>query len=80
MADERMIARLAETPEFAELCKWYDEDKERYFTSLSRKLFENPDALKDDDVRYKRERYVGMQKLLEKPAFFRDKLKKETNV
>lgn len=72
MADARMIARLADLPEFRELQKHIDECEEEDILRLGRKTYRLPEAHERLEWEKLKARYAGMRELLELPAYARD--------
>lgn len=85
MADARMVARLADSPEWAELRTIFDDAKETYFRKLARRIYSNPESITNSDLHYKRGVYRGVEIVLNEPHRLAEALQKaadrtETNV
>lgn len=77
MADVRMIARLADRPEFAELLKYVKEREEEDVKNLARKTYKLPEAHERLEWERLKARYAGAFEVLDLPVLARDQLKRE---
>lgn len=67
VADPRLVARLLQTPEWAELTATAEEAKTQYFDTLSRHLYSGRE-ITDVDLAYKRGWWRGIAWLLKQPT------------
>ena len=72
-----MIARLADSPEFAELIKYVKEREEEDVKNLARKTYKLPEHHERLDWEKLKARYAGAFEVLDLPVLARDKLKRE---
>jgi hypothetical protein len=73
VADERMISHLADNPEFLELRKQIEEDKQQEIARMGIRFFKNPDQERERDNRDKREQFVGAERYMDLPYRLADK-------
>ena len=74
MADERLIARLVESPEWRELQLAAEEAKTQYFTNLAKGIYNDPSRITEADLQYKRGWWRGIDWLLKQPTLDHAKL------
>jgi hypothetical protein len=76
--DPRTIARLADLHEFAELKRYFDEQREADIQALARKTFAQP--AEHDQIEWERKKsfYAGVDAVLALPVKARDSLRKES--
>ena len=67
MSDLRMIARLADLREFAELKAHFDERQERDVARLGEKFFANPEVYDRLDAERLKAFYAGVRAVLGEP-------------
>ena len=67
MADLRMIARLADLREFAELRAHFDERQEREVARLGEKFFYSPETYSRLDAERLKAFYAGVRAVLGEP-------------
>ena len=60
MADQRMLARLASLPEFLELERHFEEEKEREINKLGRQLFARPEEHDRIEAERLKAKYAGI--------------------
>lgn len=77
MADIRMIARLADLPEFRELEKHIKEREEEDVKTLARKTYKLPEKHETLEWEKLKARYAGAFDVLELPAAAREQLNRE---
>lgn len=78
MADVRIIARLADLHEFAELATYFDEQREEDIKSLARKTFALPEQHDRLEWEKKKAFYAGVDAVLKLPAKQRESQRKES--
>ena len=78
MADVRLLARLADLHEFAELKKYFDEQREEEIQRLARKTFASPEH--HDQLEWERKKafYAGVDAVLSLPVKERESQRKES--
>lgn len=78
MADVRLVARLADLHEFAELKKHFDEQCEAEIQALARKTFAQP--ANHDTLEWERKKafYAGVDAVLSLPVKERESQRKES--
>lgn len=74
MADARMIARLADLPEFRELIKYVKEREEEDVKTLARKTYRLPEHHDRLEWEKLKARYAGAFDVLELPIIAREQL------
>ena len=77
MADARMIARLADFPEFRELEKHIREREEEDVQALARRTYKHPEEHSALDWEKLKARYAGAFEVLNLPVLKRDEIKRE---